>query len=185
MMRVPVACGLVVSTLFADAALAQQSKSVHGVRLEVDLRAGPRMSGELLAVERDTLWLLPSRGRLGSVPLADVTRAQIPHHGVTRKKILLWALAGGVVTGAALAAACSSVDEGDCGAVFPITLVSWGIVGGISALATAPAMHPITADAATLTSYARFPQGMPEGYSPGDREEKPRAESASSPKPSE
>ncbi|NIM47733.1 MAG: hypothetical protein GTN78_07025 [Gemmatimonadales bacterium] len=63
------------------------------------------------------------------------------------------------------AAACESA-EGDCGVVFPAVLLSWRFIGGVAALTVEPSRYiefP-TALHFQLQPYARFPQGLPEGF---------------------
>lgn len=164
-MRARIATTLLVAVLSAGAARAQRIESVLGSKIRLELRGADPLSGELLATQGDSLWLLPARGGMRRLPLADVAGAQVPRGGMRPGTVMVWAVIGGVVSGGLLTAACSSV-ESDCGAVFPAVLVSWSIVGGVMALATGPSWRTLPADAAALAPYARFPQGLPPDYVP-------------------
>lgn len=157
---------LILTVMASAAARAQRLESVFGSRLDLDLRGGQRLSGELLALQRDSLWLLPSRGEMRVVALRDVTRAQVPQRGLTAGGVMAWTLIGGLVSGTLLTAACSSVEGAGCGGVLPAVMLSWGLVGGISAALSGSRMRPVGTDPRSLAPYARFPQGLPDGFVP-------------------
>ncbi len=150
-----------------DSAAAQGHQGgppILGYRVVLKADDGGRTKGELIAVSRDSLWLL--RGDALTVfPLAVMTQVDIQESSFGAGKALLWSLVVGVISGAALTAACSSVN-GDCGAVLPTVLLSWTFIGGIAALDVEPSRYTeLTAPGADqLRPYSRFPQGLPQGF---------------------
>lgn len=145
------------------AAPAQQypESLVRGRTVKVKKTEGATQRGELIAVSRDSLWIAGGDPtRLTTIPLSSVERVKLRRHSLG-KTGLLWTLGGAVVTGGLLTAACSSVENAECGGVFPAMALSWGLIGGLSAASMADGgtvhLQP-TADA--LRPYARFPQGM-------------------------
>jgi hypothetical protein len=146
------------------AARAQEPGSVLGATLRMELGAGARLSGELLAVQRDTAWLLLQDGRAHRVALGDVARARLPVPGLTAGKVWRWTLIGGVVSGALLTAACSSVQDAACAGVFPGVMLTWAAFGGISAAIAGPGWRSVPVTADSLRSRARFPQGVPDAF---------------------
>ena len=163
-MRTPILLALILTTFASQVALAQRISSVLGSRVDLELRGTPNLSGELLAAQRDSLWLLAGGGRLQTVHLADVLNAKIPQGGFTATKALIWTVVGGVLSGALLTSACNSVEGTDCSFVMPAVLISWGIIGGISAARSGSGMRPVSPY--DLAPYARFPQGLPGGFVP-------------------
>lgn len=130
-------------------------------------RKGPPLKGELLAVGPERLWILGPDGVRG-VPAKEIEQARVRLHGLDGRKAGLWAIVGGLVTGAALAAACASAESDNCGAVFGVTALSWALIGGPSAvsLGRSSQLRVRGPDFEPLRSYARFPQGLPEGLDP-------------------
>ena len=166
-MRTPIVLALMLSALASGAARAQRPSSVLGRRLDLTLVGSQRLSGELLAVERDSLWLLLSGDHMRAVPLGNIMRAQVPARGLTAGGVLVWTLVGGLVSGGLLTAACNSVDGSGCEAVFPAVFLSWGVVGGLSAAAMSGSRAgPVRIEAGSLRPYARFPQGLPDRFAP-------------------
>ena len=117
------------------------------------------------AVGTEQLWILePTRVR--EVPLREVDQVRVRLHGLDGKRAWTWTLAGAVLSGAALATACSQV-EGDtnCGAVLAVSLLPWAAVGGLSAAGLEKSSRLLVRapDLEALRPYARYPQGLPEG----------------------
>lgn len=79
---------------------------------------------------------------------------------------MAWSLVGGLVSGVALTAACGSVEGAECGAVLPGVILSWGLVGGLSAatLSGSSSQRLAPEEWERLRPFARFPQGLPEGF---------------------
>ena len=124
--------------------------------------------GELLAVERDRLWVR-DEDEMTEVPLSTVRAVRVKRHNHGAGKALQWALLGGVATGGALAGACSSVEGSEnCGAVGLIVAGAWLLVG----LLAAPSMEASSRlelwrpGPEALRPFARLPQGLPEALRP-------------------
>ena len=100
----------------------------------VTLVTGPaneKVKGELLVVEKDRLYVRAEDG-VREVPLGAVSEARVKRHGSGKSKAYAWSLIGGLVTGGALAAACSSVeDTGGCAGVGLVTLGVWMGIGAL------------------------------------------------------
>jgi len=165
-MRKHVVAAVTLAMLTAGTAAAQRQESVLGTRLALDRRGAAALNGELVAVRNDTLWLLPPDGTMRVVRLSEVTRARVPRPGISAGGVILWTLVGGALSGGLLAAACSGVEDADCGGVLPGVMVSWGLVGGLSAALAGSGWRSVAVDAAALAPYARFPQGLPAGFVP-------------------
>lgn len=127
---------------------------------------GPLVTGELLAVGVDTLWLLTRTG-MQAIPRDAVRGVYVERHGFGARKAVIWAAAGGVITAGAITAACASEGE-DCAAVFANVMLVWGLAGTLAAgsadVSRWMAVVPDEWDA--LRSYARFPQGLPAAFAP-------------------
>jgi hypothetical protein len=149
----------VATVLSAPPALAQKQPGPLGSTARFIMHDGAGLSGELLAAQRDSAWLLQA-GVVHALPLHNVFQVQLRGRGMDSKGILLWTLIGGAVTGAALTGACSSVSDG-CGGVFVATIGAWGLVGGIAAAITKSPHRWVDPRPEVLAPYARFPQGLP------------------------
>jgi hypothetical protein len=160
-----------LATLFATGAflgappsLAQIRPVPLGHNVRLIMHDGSRLSGELLAAQRDSSWVL-QEGVIHSFPLDNVVRVQVRGQGIDSRGMLLWTLIGGAVTGAALTHACESVSEG-CGNVFVVTIGLWGVVGGVAALITRSPHRWLDPRTEVLGPYARYPQGLPPQFMP-------------------
>ena len=129
---------------------------------------GRTTKGELLVVDKDTLWLRAKDG-VHELPLRDVRDVRVKRHGFGARQALTWTGIGAVASGVGLSAACSSVEgANNCGAVGAIAGGLWLLVGGI----TAPAFESSSRidlpspSAEALRPWARLPQGLPPGVSP-------------------
>jgi hypothetical protein len=136
---------------------------VRGRTVELKMLDGERedpIKGELLAVGPEGVCNVPRDG---------IERVRVQLHGLDGRKAGTWVVVGALVTGAALALACSSVDAGDCGAAFGAAALPWGLIGGPSAagLAKSSRVFIERSELDRLQPYARFPQGLPEGLDPG------------------
>ncbi|MFI5183342.1 MAG: hypothetical protein ACHQNV_03005 [Vicinamibacteria bacterium] len=129
-------------------------------------KQSPPVKGELIAVGPEQLWVLEDKG-IHEVPLGGVREVDVRRHGLDGQKAGLWALAGAIVTGGALAAACSKVSTG-CGRVFLGVGATWAVIGGLSAASLQQSSRlPVRPPAwETLRPYARFPQGLPPDLDP-------------------
>ena len=164
MMQTRVVVAIAALSLIAPPAAAQaRDPNVLGSQVDVSLTFGQRarLKGELVAVSVDSLWVL-ANSALVSAPLARVVRVRVKRHSLGGGAALAWGIAGGVVTGGLLTAACSSVAD-DCGGVFAVMAVSWLVFTAIAA----PSMESSSridfrrSQWQDLRAHARFPQGLP------------------------
>jgi hypothetical protein len=153
-----------VVTLALGAGCAARKPELLGRTLSVARSdGGKRVEGELIAVQDGALLLRRADG-LQQVPLAAVLDVKIKRHAWGGSRGLKWSLLAGVVTGAGLAASCSSVSSG-CGSVGAAVLATWLVVGGLSSLSmeASSQLRVASPSEEALRPYARFPQGLPAG----------------------
>ncbi len=164
-MRVPVNAILVGLAALLGGCATAGPPTVFGRNVQVTTADGGRpATGELLAVQDGQLVVRTARGPQ-PVPLAGVREVRIKRHAWGGRRGLGWTLAGGLVTGAAMTAACSRETSG-CGGVGLTMFGLWAVLGGLSSLSMEQASHfhmkSPTAD--DLRPFARFPQGLPPGF---------------------
>ncbi|MBM3328223.1 MAG: hypothetical protein FJY67_01960 [Calditrichaeota bacterium] len=108
--------------------------------------------GELLAVTSDSLYFLLNR-YVTALPQTSITKIEMQVHNITGSKIMLWTL-GGML---------STVSHGF---VLGLTAPLWLIVGSFSAVSAAHGSWKAykLADWDNLRAFARYPQGLPEGF---------------------
>ena len=167
----PVCLIAVVLTVPTGCASASKALPVRGRSVELVLRepARPdRIKGELLAVGADVLLVHGPQG-VRSVPRTEIARVRVELHRLDGRKAGAWVVLGAVVTGAALAVACGSADGEDCGGVFALVGLGWGLIGVPSAIGLGRSSRLLvtSSELDTLRPYARLPQGLPEGLDPG------------------
>jgi len=164
--------GMVLALAFGVAGgLRAQATSpqvdVTGRAITLLMVRGPQeVRGELLAVRRDSLWVLAGRPeRVVAVRLRDVSEATVRRHGWTAARGILWGLGVGAASGVGLAVACGKVSCGSGGALIPGSMLVGVAVGGIAALSYQYSsrwrFRPVTE--VKLAPFARFPQGPPPG----------------------
>jgi hypothetical protein len=148
----------------ATAAPAQRMSPAFGGQVRVSFAGQPARSGELVAIDKDSIWLLQPHG-LASVPLSEVAQVRVDRGGMGASGALLWSLIAGVVSGAALSRACSSVEGADCGGIFVLSVGLWSLVGLVSAPSLQNARYQTLTSPQPdqLRARARFPQGLPAG----------------------
>lgn len=138
---------------------------VLGRTAKVRTAAG-RLTGELLAVTSDSVWM-DIGGRWMAFPLTDQSRVTVRMHSMDGTKMAIWNLVAGLGSAAALSAACNSVEDADCGGVFPAWTLAWGLLGGISGALVARSSHrTLSPHPDAIQPYVRFPQGMPPARPP-------------------
>jgi len=167
------AASLLVIASRAQAQLAREDPTAPSVRRIGGARVGVQsfaaqaepVVGELIAVSTDSLWVLADT-QLVAMALHDVSGLRVQRHGTGMGATMTWALIGGVVTGGALAGACSSVDgNNSCGGIVPAMMLVWAAVGGLAGISLQSSRFLTIREASVraLGPYARFPQGWPEG----------------------
>ncbi len=150
--------------ILTHSAAGQERPRIFGRTLDFRLVDSTALRGELLAAGRDSIWVLPLEGSAHVIPLRWIAGARVSQSGITAKTMLIWAVVGGLISGGALTGACSTVEDASCGAVLPVTLGAWLLVGGLAAAVTGSGTRSLPPDAAALSPYARFPQGLPPSY---------------------
>lgn len=155
--------GAALFAALACAGNARYTERIVGSPLRVDRSGESEVRGELLAVQQDSLWVLPKGANVQVVAIADITRVRVPREGLTSGGVVKWTLIGGAASGLAMTVACSSA-EGDCGGVFPAVMLAWGVVGGLSAAVAGSGWRSVGLTTDSLRPYARFPQGLPPGF---------------------
>lgn len=136
--------------------------SVYGSQVILDRRGVPSLRGELLAVSDTSLWLGDSTGAR-EVALSGLRQVRIDRHLPHAGRVFRTAMIIGSISGLALTAACSSVDDASgCGGVFIGSMLVWSAIGGLSAASVAASAYTYAApEPAVLQRFARYPQGMP------------------------
>ena len=163
------ACVALAALALTDCATAQvplfgRSVEVKAPGAQVD----STVKGELLAVGTEQLWVLePTRVR--EVPLREVVQVRVRLHGLDGQKAWTWTLAGAVLSGAALAVACSHVEgDSNCGLALALAGIPWAAIGWPSASGLEKSSRVLVRapNFEDLRPYARYPQGLPEGLDP-------------------
>lgn len=146
------------------AAPAQRLKPPMGSEVRINLSRERSISGELLAVNQDSVWLL-RRHELASVPVSEISEVRVDRGGMRGTTALLWSLTFGVISGVALHIACESVSDGSGCTILPVTLGLWTIVGITSAASLESTRHAtVPPEPTSLRAWARFPQGLPAAF---------------------
>jgi hypothetical protein len=139
-------------------AAQRQRDLLYGAQVRVLPRSsgGPPVTGELVAVSDDTLWMLAGP-RLVALPMPQVAQVRIDRRTAGPGRAWAWALIGG---------ACSSVGNGHgCGGAFVVSVALFLVPGAIAAASLDHARYQTLdrPEAGLLRARARFPQGLPQG----------------------
>jgi hypothetical protein len=132
--------------------------------------SGIPVSGELLAVDADSIWLLGAGGASGYA-LAGSSSVRVRQHDMG-SRVWKWVGIGALVTGVGMTVSCTRVAD-ECGSVGLAMALSWATVGGLAALGfSASQYEELEPEDDTLRPYARFPQGLPVNFerAPPERE---------------
>jgi len=149
---------------------------VQGREVELRLDAPKtKTRGELLVVGPDTVWILAKAGdSVQAVPVQRIAGGWYRRHGFTRATALAWGAGLGVASGAALAAACSSVSGGSCGKVLITVAASSSVVGLLAGGSSGSGrVKFIGFPKEHLRPLARFPGGKPLGLAWADLRQQP------------
>lgn len=140
--------------------------------------SAPKVKGELLAVDQGRIWVRTKDGVRDFAP-ASVREVRVRRHSLTGGWAVRWGLVGGLVSGVAMAASCSSVegnDSGGCAAFGGVTAGLWALAGLLAAPSLeASSQLSLDPESARLKPYARLPAGLPKGLPPASLEEGPPA----------
>jgi hypothetical protein len=130
-----------------------------------------RISGELIAVASDTIWVLGDAG-LRAKRLTEERRIDVRRHNFGFGRTMRWMLTAGLATGGALMISCQSYESSDdgsgdsatCLAVVPMTglvFAGFGLLfGSINEYTTVHRVAP--AESGRLQGFSRYPQGLPD-----------------------
>lgn len=127
----------------------------------------PKEKGELLAVDRGRIWVRTKDG-VRDFDAAALREVRVRRHNYTGGWAVRWGLVGGLVSGTAMAVACSRV-EGDTGCARPGLI--WAGLWMLSGLLAAPSLDAssqifLDPKSERLKLYARLPAGLPDGVDP-------------------
>ena len=138
----------------------------------------PKAKGELLAVDQGRIWVRTNDGVRDFDP-ASLREVRVRRHNLTGGWAVRWGLMGGLASGVALTAACSSVEGNDAGGCARVGIVSaglWTLVGFLAAPSLdASSQLSLDPQSDRLKPYARLPAGLPEGVTPRSLEVGPPA----------
>ncbi len=163
-MRAACAVGLAVVLVSACATTVTANRGVFGapIRATVD-GALEELSGELLAVGEDTVWVRVGES-LQHAMLSQLSLARLERGKRGMRHGLVRGLVFGLVTGAVMTAACSSVDEGGgCSGIIVGSTAAATVAGFLAGVDNESKRflrieHPT---ASALAPWARYPQGLP------------------------
>jgi hypothetical protein len=122
-------------------------------------------AGELVALDEDQLLLRDAQGPR-RLAMAEVEKVRVQRTGLTSKTGYQWTLMGALLTGAGLAASCTSVSGNSCARVGAVTAGAWLVFGGLAAVTMDRSSYTTLRKPTVeqLKPYARFPQGLPPGF---------------------
>jgi hypothetical protein len=148
----------------------------RSVTLVPKAEGAPRPKGELLAVDQGRIFVRTKEG-VREFDAGALREVRVRRHGLGGKWALKWGVVGGLLSGTALAVACSSVEgnsSGECAAVGAGVGALWMLVGAAAfpGLDSCSQLH-FDPGARDLRSYARLPAGFPAGVMPDQVEAGP------------
>jgi hypothetical protein len=123
----------------------------YGAWIVVWPPAGPEVAGEFLAVDRDTVFVLPPGGGVRAVALGSVEGALVAFYDAQ------W----GGLTGWTMAGALSTISNGWFSAfTFPLWTIGGSLITGGQSRAPLRRVRS-AADWSAVRMFARFPAGLP------------------------
>jgi hypothetical protein len=126
--------------------------------------------GELIGLDAEHVWVLGRDSILRGVPRGEVRQVRVQRHAYSTTQLRRWTGVGAATTGLGLLVACNSVEEPAACGVFTIVWgTAWALVGGLATVLARPTLAVPAPVIDSVSAYARFPQGIPEGYAPGIR----------------
>jgi hypothetical protein len=128
-----VVAGLVLAAALFVAATPAEARARRGATVVITTKAGSQISGELIAVKRDSLLILDRSGTDRSLDLTDLRSVKVFRRskgGVGGLLGLVAGAAGGYLGGFASAAASGACP--DCEA--PLSGYLFGVIGGVLGL---------------------------------------------------
>lgn len=160
---------MLVVLLSASCIVPGAQISPYGKPTTLYTETAGRITGELIAVRGDSIWLLKD-GQLRSFAAIGVSMLDVERHSFDGRKTLRWNAITGLVTGSALLVACSLYNNKDgsksygCPLVVPVSVALFSVLGSVFALTNdhSSMYHLVPADTLRLRAFARFPQGLPD-----------------------
>lgn len=160
---------LACASLLGGCVFPGQHVSPYGKTATLYLRNGQEVVGELISTNNDTIWVR-ERETITGFAHATIRKVNVERHPFDGKRSITVSAISGLVTGVALATACSSYNRSqnssssECTGVLPATVLVFAGVGGLFALSNdySSQFHLVPADTGRLRSYSRFPQGIPD-----------------------
>ena len=173
------ATAVALAALLAGGCAARSPEAYGRAVTLVPIEPGaPKVKGELLAVDQGRIWVRTKDGVQDFDP-ASVREVRVRRHNLTGGWAVRWGLVGGLLSGVALTASCSSVegnDVGGCAGVGGVTAGLWALVGFLAAPSLeASSQLSLDPESARLKPYARLPAGLPKGLPPAALEAGPPA----------
>ncbi len=126
-----IVCVLIVSFFALPAEVSAKGK--RGADIVVTKLDGSRVSGELIAVNPDSLLLLGDLRRTESVDRAQIKSIRIIKRSRAGKGAFIGSM-GGILTGVVLGAASGGIDEFTSGGAAVWLGITLGVVGGLGGL---------------------------------------------------
>jgi hypothetical protein len=125
---------------------------VHGFTVWVEKADGKKITGELLGVEAERLWVETAAG-VQEVSVTPADRVAVKLAESDYHKTVLWSVIGALSTASH-------------GFFLIFTLPAWTVTGVTTSLRAERSAEPEVAPAnlPKLYQFARFPQGLPAGY---------------------
>jgi len=143
-------------------------RRLGGANVRVLPHGGGDVRGELIGLDAERVWVLGRDSILRSVSREDVRGVRVQRNAHSATQLRRWTAAGASTTGLGMLIACNSVDDAEGCAVFALVWgFAWALVGGVTTLLAHPTLEVPAAGLDSVAAYARFPQGVPEGYAPG------------------
>jgi hypothetical protein len=168
-----------LSALLAGGCAARSPEAYGRAVTLVPIESGaPKVKGELLAVDQGRIWVRTKDGVRDYAP-ASIREVRVRRHNLTGGWAVRWGLVGGLLSGVAMTASCSSVEGNDvsgCAGVGGVTAGLWALVGFLAAPSLeASSQLSLDPESARLKPYARLPAGLPKDLPPASLEPGPPA----------
>lgn len=129
-----------------------EKQDVFGGWVEVNVQGGEQIDGELLALGRDTMYVIRYDNSFVSIPRQDISYAKLTAYGMQRDM-------------AALAVFTGTISTLSHGFYLVLSAPMWMFAGSASAgshAKTAQILYEGNSDWYEMEAFARYPQGMPD-----------------------
>lgn len=165
-------CAPLLLALFTSACMPARTKpSPLGARVTLHAGTGT-VSGELLAITDDSVWVLAARASGPTALARSSVRNATVHRGAGVGNLAMRGVLFGVVSGLGMYGACASLSGDDaatgCSGVVVTSTFIAGMLGLLAAGSMEAARDLAVADVtpAALARFARWPQGRPQMGTP-------------------